>query len=520
MSSRFNPSRQTPTGHNPSHFPFTMTPLADLLYRVPLLHRNGPVDIRVGNIVHDSRRVQPGDVFVAVRGTQVNGADYIPQAVASGAAVVVAEQLPADQMPNVAYLQVANAAIALGELAANYHGRPSEELRVVGVTGTNGKTSVTTLLHQLFTLLGETAGLVGTVEARIGTETLPGGLTTPNAPDLQALFARMASTGCRTAFVEVSSIAQHQHRLAGTRFAGGVFTNLTHDHLDYHGSFAAYRDAKKSFFDGLPGDAFALTNADDRNGAVMLQNTTARKRDFGLKNLADYKGRVLEKTFEGMLVEFGGPGLAETQWYTQLTGTFNAYNLLAVFAVATELGLEPEAFLPALSQVRPARGRFQVVPLPRQIVGIVDYAHTPDALQNVLETIRDIHGRAGRILTVVGAGGDRDPAKRPEMGRIAAMLSDQVLLTSDNPRTEDPLAILSNLQAGVPAERSGRVLTLPDRREAIRAAAQLAQPGDVVLVAGKGHETYQEVNGVRRPFDDAHELAEAFSHQTNPRGNR
>jgi UDP-N-acetylmuramoyl-L-alanyl-D-glutamate--2,6-diaminopimelate ligase len=457
-------------------------------------------------IAADSRQVNPGWVFVAVRGVGADGHSFIASAEAAGACAVVCEALPQHTKAGVSYWVTPNAAEVLGHLAACWHGNPSAALQVVGVTGTNGKTTTTTLLHDLFTALGHTCGLVGTVEVRVGAQVLPATHTTPDPLSLQHLLAQMRQAGCRYVFMEVSSHAIHQRRIAGVQFAGGVFTNITHDHLDYHGTFANYIRAKQMFFDDLPTAAFALSNADDKNGDIMLQNSRARRKFYALRNVADYNARLLEKSLEGLLLSLEGHEV-----YCRLTGTFNAYNLLAVYAVARELGLAPDDFLPALSNLGPVRGRFQTQQFHPGVTAIVDYAHTPDALLNVLRTLQDVHQGKGRIITLVGCGGNRDAAKRPEMARIAAEYSQQVILTSDNPRYEDPDAILDQMEAGLTPDSRRRSLRVTNRREAIRTAARLAQPGDVLLVAGKGHETYQEVQGTRHPFDDAHELRAAFA---------
>lgn len=483
-----------------------MTPLQTLLYRVPLLEVVGDLSQPIRELQFDSRQVQPGDCFVALKGSATDGHQYIPAAVVQGAVAVVCEVLPEHQRPGVTYLKVRSAAQALGHLAANYFGNPTDHLSVVGVTGTNGKTTTVTLLYQLFTALGFPVGLIGTVESRVAGQVFPATHTTPDPLQLQRLFHAMVQAGCSHAFMEVSSHAAHQHRIAGIRFSGGVFTNITHDHLDYHGTFANYLAAKQSFFDGLPSAAFALTNADDRNGRVMVQNTRARTASYALKTPADYKARLLEQQLGGLLLEIDG-----TEVWCRLSGAFNAANLMAVYGAARLLGLGKEEVLVHLSEIRGAEGRFEVFPLAGGVTGIVDYAHTPDALENLLRTVRATVTTGGEILVVFGCGGDRDAAKRPEMGSIAAHLADRVILTSDNPRSEDPQAILDAIDGGIPISHRHKRLTIADRREAIRTAGALARPGDVIVVAGKGHETYQIIGNQRLPFDDRQELLQAFA---------
>ncbi len=481
----------------------------DLLLRdLPgLLDIVGPTDAEVRSLQPDSRRVEASDAFVAVRGTSADGHFFIQQALERGASAVVGEYWPEDlTLPTgVAFARVANSAEALGHLASAFYGHPSRCMRVVGVTGTNGKTTTTTLMYQLFTALGRAAGLIGTVNNRIGTHALPSTLTTPDAVSLHALLRQMADAGCTEVFIEASSHAIDQRRIAGIHFAGAVFTNLTHDHLDYHGTFANYRNAKKRLFDELPASAFALTNADDRNGAFMLQNTRAARYTYALKTAAHFKAKVLDNTLTGLHLDLDG-----TQLHARLIGTFNAYNLTAAYAVARLLGIEKEPALTAVSNLTGAEGRFEVIQdnshPPR--IGIVDYAHTPDALQNVLQTIGQLRRRPARIFTVVGCGGERDKAKRPIMAQIAARESDQAILTSDNPRAEDPRAILQDMEAGLTPEDRTRTITIENREEAIKTACRMAAPGDIILVAGKGHEKYQEINGIKHPFDDKRVLQE------------
>jgi UDP-N-acetylmuramoyl-L-alanyl-D-glutamate--2,6-diaminopimelate ligase len=483
--------------------------LKHLLQNVQILDTHGGLAVEVGQIRFDSRQVQPGDVFVAVRGVQADGHQFIDKAIEKGAAAVVCESFASQsltQSETLVMVQVEDSAETLGIMASNYFNNPSIDFQLVGITGTNGKTTVATLLWQLFTRLGYRCGLIGTVENRVGEEVIPATHTTPHALQLHGLLRQMADAGCSHVFMEVSSHAVHQRRIAGATFAGGVFTNLTHDHLDYHQTFAAYRDAKKKFFDDLPKSAFALTNADDKNGALMLQNTKAAKYTYALKKPADFKAKILENSLNGLHLE-----MDDTEIHARMIGEFNAYNLTATYAVAMliEKFTKPLRFskleiLTALSDLRGAEGRFDYVNHPSKTgcIGIVDYAHTPDALEKVLETIRKLKKKTSRVITVTGAGGDRDKAKRPLMAQVSARLSDQLILTSDNPRTEDPAAILRDMEAGLDAEGMKKTLVIQDREQAIKTAVRLAGPNDVILVAGKGHEKYQDINGVKHPFDD------------------
>ncbi len=463
-----------------------------------------PLPAQMGTIRSGSNQVEAGDWFVALRGTRVDGHAFIPEATARGARVVVCETLPQEILPGVSYLQVADSAAALAELAAEYYGHPSRKLQLVGVTGTNGKTTVATLLYDLFTALGHPSGLISTVVYRVGTQSYPSTHTTPDPLALNRLLAEMVEAGCSCCFMEVSSHSIVQERIHGLRFVGGVFTNITHDHLDYHGTFAEYIKAKQRFFAQLPREAFALTNLDDRNGEVMLQNSPARRQSYSLRNVATYHGRLVESHLDGMLLELNG-----TEVWTHFIGRFNAYNLTAIYGAACSLGADPAEVLQTLSTLHPVNGRFDCIRSGDGRLAIVDYAHTPDALQNVIDTINELKG-AGRLITVVGCGGDRDNAKRPVMARVAADGSAQTILTSDNPRTEDPAAILAQMQAGLDPVQARRTLTIADRREAIRTACTLASRGDIILVAGKGHETYQEIQGVRHPFDDKQEVCAAL----------
>lgn len=484
-----------------------MQNLTDILKNTVIQAAIGSTETQIQQITFDSRRVQPSDVFVAVIGTQVDGHRYIATAIEKGATAIVCEVLPADLDADVTYVQVADSAMALGQMADCFYGHPSAQLHLVGVTGTNGKTTTVTLLHALFTQLGYKAGLLSTIENKIGQQIQPATHTTPDAVALNAALADMVAAGCSHAFMEVSSHAVDQRRIAGLHFAGGVFTNITHDHLDYHKTFKAYIEAKKRFFDGLPKTAFALSNLDDRRGTVMLQNSTAKRRYYSLRRTADFKAKIIENTLMGLLLEING-----SEVFTQLIGTFNAYNLLAVYAVARLMRQDKIETLTAISSLQSAEGRFdyQIHPQ-RRIVGIVDYAHTPDALEKVLSTIDQLKGASTQVITVVGCGGDRDREKRPQMAKVACDYSNKVILTSDNPRTEQPDVIIADMQAGVPAYATQRTQSITDRRKAIRKACQLATSEDIILIAGKGHEKYQEVNGIKHDFDDKKVLLEEWN---------
>jgi UDP-N-acetylmuramoyl-L-alanyl-D-glutamate--2,6-diaminopimelate ligase len=479
--------------------------LKDILTNCNLLELVGEKDRDIEAIAFDSRKVAQGTMFFAVRGTQVDGHDYIGKAVESGATAIVCETLPKEIEENVTYIQVENSAYALGVAASNFFGNPSEKLRLVGVTGTNGKTTIATLLYRLFTDAGYSCGLLSTIENIISREVIPSTHTTPDPIELNTLLQKMVEKGCEYAFMEVSSHSVAQDRIAGLHFAGGIFTNLTHDHLDYHKTMANYRNAKKKFFDSLPQNAFALTNLDDKNGAFMLQNTNARKLTYALKHDADFKGIILESHFDGMLLKVNG-----TEVYTQLVGGFNASNLLAIYGAALSLGFNKDELLVEISKLRGANGRFDMVHSKSGIVGIVDYAHTPDALENVLSTINDVRCHKETLITIVGCGGNRDTTKRPEMAAVAVKLSDKVILTSDNPRNEDPDEIIRQMKAGIADEDKHKVLSITNRGEAIRTAVALAKSGDIILLAGKGHENYQEINGIKNHFDDKESLSEAF----------
>lgn len=475
--------------------------LKELLLNVKTISLLGETQTQVASLVQDSRKVAPNDVFVAIEGELFDGHQFIAQSITAGAKVIVCRQLPQVVENQITYVQVENTSEAFAIMAANFYGNPSEKLKLVGVTGTNGKTTTTTLLYQLFKLLGYKVGLVSTIAIYVDEQRYETKNTTPDALTLNKYLAEMVQQGVSHCFMEVSSHAVVQHRITGVVFAGGVFTNLTHDHLDYHHTFAAYRDAKKGFFDRLPKHAFALVNADDKNALVMQQNTQAQRVSYALKTIADYHLHILENQISGLVVRINGQEL-----YTNLIGEFNAYNLLSVFAVAKLLGEDELAILVKMSLLNSVAGRFQYVVSPQNITAIVDYAHTPDALKNVLETIRSVSFK-GKVITLVGCGGNRDRSKRPLMAQIAVQMSDVVILTSDNPRDENPLEILREMEAGVPSNLYRKYSVVADRENAIKTACQIASSGDVILVAGKGHETYQEVKGVRTYFNDMEQVS-------------
>lgn len=459
----------------------------------------------VKSVQIDSRRVQSGDLFVALRGTQVDGHEYIEKAIGQGATAVACESLPQHVSEDVTYLVYPDTELAVGPLATACAGNPSQRMKLVGVTGTNGKTTIATVLYNMFRRMGYKCGLCSTVCNYIDGRPIPTECTTPDAVTLNNLLGQMADEGCEYAFMEVSSHSVAQHRIGGLTFAGGIFTNFTRDHLDYHKTFENYRDAKKAFFDALPREAFAVTNADDRNGMVMVQNTRAQVKTYSARGAADFRGRILEESFEGMNLEMDGQEV-----FVQFVGRFNVSNLLAVYAAAVLLGVEPDEALVQLSAMKPVNGRFESIRSPKGVTAIVDYAHTPDALVNVLQTINDVLQHRGECWTVCGAGGNRDRGKRPIMAKVAVENSDRVIITSDNPRFEDPQAIIDDMLAGLSEEQRQSVLSIVDRREAIRTACMLAKPGDVILVAGKGHEDYQIVQGVKHHFDDHEVIREAF----------
>jgi UDP-N-acetylmuramoyl-L-alanyl-D-glutamate--2,6-diaminopimelate ligase len=479
--------------------------LSDIIEGLAFTELQGSADIEITAIVFDSRKVIPGCMFVAVKGTVVDGHDYILQAIKEGAAAVICEELPSRVTGEVDFLMVADSAIALGIVSANFYENPSSKLKLVGVTGTNGKTTIATLLYKLFRDLGYKCGLLSTVENQINGEVIPATHTTPDPVELNRLLSDMVEQGCDYCFMEVSSHAIAQHRIGALKFTGAIFSNLTHDHLDYHKTFEKYLKAKKAFFDELPSNAFALTNIDDKNGNVMLQNTNAHKKTYGLKSMADYKARILENQFEGLLLQIDN----EEVWF-KMVGTFNAYNLLAVYAAAMLLEQDKTKILTSLSKLTGAKGRFDYIVAPNKVIGIVDYAHSPDAIQNILSTVHDIRKNSEKVITVIGCGGDRDKAKRPIMAKAACEWSDRVILTSDNPRSEDPARIIKDMEEGVDPAFKRYTLSIIDRREAIKTACMLAKPGDIVVVAGKGHEKYQEVNGVKNHFDDMEELGAIF----------
>jgi len=479
--------------------------LAEIIGNYPVTGITGRTDIPIGGIRFDSRQVMPGDLFFAVRGTTSDGHAFIGAAIGKGASAVVCEVLPAELHDGITYAVTENSTYALGVMASGFFGDPSRRLKLVGVTGTNGKTTIVTLLHNLFFGLGFGSGLISTIRNKINQQELPATHTTPDPVQLNELLARMVREGCEYCFMEVSSHAADQHRIAGLSFAGGIFTNLTHDHLDYHKTFEAYLRAKKSFFDQLPAEAFALVNKDDKNGKVMIQNTQAAKYTYSLTTMADFRCRIIENQFQGIHLNIEG----QEVWF-KLIGAFNAYNLLSVYAAAVLLGQDKSEVLLKLSRMEPVAGRFNYVISPERVTAIVDYAHTPDAIKNVLETINEIRSHTEKIITVTGAGGNRDASKRPVMAKIAANLSDRVILTSDNPRDEDPAAILEEMRSGVDISNMNKVLVIVNRLEAIKTACALAKPGDIILVAGKGHETYQEIRGIRHHFDDREVLREIF----------
>jgi len=476
----------------------------DLLYRVSLQSVQGNLNTEVTALYTDSRKVTPGSAFIALRGTQVDGHDYIEQALKNGAALIVAETAP--NSVDQTWVCARNTSIALAEMAANFYQHPAAQLTIVGVTGTNGKTTVATLLYKLFRALGHRCGLLSTVENRIQDQVIDATHTTPDALQLHGLLRPMADAGCTHVFMEASSHAIHQHRLHGIEFAGGIFTNITHDHLDYHQTFEEYIRVKKSFFDQLPSAAFALSNADDKRGAVMLQNTTAHTVYYAFRTLADFKGKVLENDLDGLLLS-----IDQIDVHFRLIGEFNAYNLLAVYGAACLMGADRQEVLTQLSQLSGATGRFDCYRSARTgVLGIIDYAHTPDALQNVLSTVARLRQGSQRVITVVGCGGNRDATKRPLMAAVASAQSDQAIFTSDNPRFEDPKQILADMERELLPSDRRKCLSILDRREAIKAAVQMTQPNDILLVAGKGHEQYQEVAGLREPFNDKEALLEFF----------
>lgn len=483
-----------------------MQTLKDILFGVSLKSLTGDREQQVSGVAFDSRKVEKDALFVAVKGLTVDGHDYIKTAIEKGASVIVCEYAPEEEYKNITFVQTDNSAEALGIISSNFYGRPSEKLKLVGITGTNGKTTCATLLFELFQNLGYSVGLLSTVENKINQEILDASFTTPDAVQLNELLSKMVAQGCTHCFMEVSSHALVQHRVAGIHFSGGVFTNISHDHLDYHKTFDEYISAKKLLFDGLSSEAFALVNIDDKRGNVMLQNTKAEKNRMAIKSMADFKVRIIHNTLQGLELNFDGVDV----WF-KLIGAFNAYNLLTAYAVARLLGEAKDDVLSGLSMTKGANGRFEKVENTSNVLAIVDYAHTPDALENVLDTITELRTKNEALVTVVGCGGDRDKSKRPKMAQIATKLSDKVILTSDNPRTEDPKAILEDMKAGIPKSKERNVMVIEDRKEAIRTACNLVSAEDIILVAGKGHETYQEVQGERHHFDDKEVLKEILN---------
>ena len=471
--------------------------LKDILYKVSIEAVKGATDIAINKIAFDSRSIELNDVFVAIKGSLSDGHDYIEKALNLGATVIVCEDFPTIIVNGVTYIKVLNTNSALAFMAANYYDNPSQNIKLVGVTGTNGKTTIASLLYQMFKKAGYKVGLLSTVKIMVDEKEYKATHTTPDSLTINKFLNEMIEDGCEFCFMEVSSHGIHQKRTEALQFVGGIFTNLSHDHLDYHSSFAEYRDVKKKFFDELPKSAFAITNIDDKNGAIMLQNTKAKKVSYALKSYADYKAQILENQFTGLLLKVNN-----NEVWSKLIGSFNAYNLLAIFATAIELGVEEQEALRLISTLESVSGRFQYIISKGKVTAIVDYAHTPDALENVLNTIENIRTKNEQLITIVGCGGDRDKTKRPVMANIASALSDKVIFTSDNPRTENPDTIIAEMEKGVESQNFKKTISISDRKQAIKTACQLATENDIILIAGKGHETYQEINGVRQDFDD------------------
>jgi UDP-N-acetylmuramoyl-L-alanyl-D-glutamate--2,6-diaminopimelate ligase len=480
--------------------------LKDILYKVSVNAVYGDTNVKVAQVDFDSRKIVKDSLFVAKKGTSVDGHLYIDKAISLGATTIICEQLPSYLEANITFIQVEDSNKTLAIIASNFYDNPSSKLKLIGVTGTNGKTTVASLLYQLLKKSGYKTGLLSTVQILVDTTVFNATHTTPDSVTINSYLHQMVLLGVDYCFMEVSSHGIHQKRTEGLEFAGGIFTNLSHDHLDYHVSFASYRDVKKSFFDSLPKTAFALTNLDDKNGNIMLQNTKARKRTYALKTLADYKAKIIEKSFSGTLISIN-----DTEFWTKLIGNFNAYNLAAIIGVAYELGLEKLEILTIISQLESVSGRFEHLVSDNGVIAIVDYAHTPDALKNVLETINDIRTNNEKLITVIGCGGDRDKTKRPKMAHIASQLSNQAIFTSDNPRTENPETILEEMEIGVSAENLKKIITISDRRQAIKTACKFSETGDILLIAGKGHENYQEIRGERFHFDDLVEVKKYFN---------
>jgi len=480
--------------------------LKDILYKVSVNAVYGDTNVKVAQVDFDSRKVVKDSLFVAQIGNSVDGHLYIDKAISLGATTIICEELPIHLEANITFIQVEDSNKTLAIIASNFYDNPSSKLKLIGVTGTNGKTTVASLLYQLFKKSGYKTGLLSTVQILVDTTVFNATHTTPDSVTINYYLHQMVLLGVDYCFMEVSSHGIHQKRTEGLEFAGGIFTNLSHDHLDYHVSFASYRDVKKSFFDSLPKTAFALTNLDDKNGNVMLQNTKARKRTYALKTLADYKAKIIEKSFSGTLISIN-----DTEFWTKLIGNFNAYNLAAIIGVAYELDLEKIEILTIISQLESVSGQFEHLVSDNGVIAIVDYAHTPDALKNVLETINDIRTNNEKLITVIGCGGDRDKTKRPKMAHIASQLSTQAIFTSDNPRTENPDTILEEMEEGVSAENLKKIITISDRRQAIKTACKFSEAGDILLIAGKGHENYQEISGERFHFDDLVEVKKYFN---------
>ena len=480
--------------------------LNELLKNVETLNIIGDVEVEITGVNIDSRRIEEGHLFVAIPGTQTDGHKYIPKAIELGAAAVLCENMPEQQVPGVTYIQVASTEDAVGKVATLFYGDPSRKLKLVGVTGTNGKTTIATLLYNMFRKFGHKCGLLSTVCNYIEDEAIPADHTTPDPIELNHLLAQMVDAGCEYAFMECSSHAIAQKRIGGLKFAGGLFTNLTRDHLDYHKTFENYRDAKKAFFDGLDKDAFAITNADDKNGQIMVQNCKAQVKTYSTRTMADFKAKIIECHFEGMYLDINGKEVG-----VQFIGKFNVSNLLAVYGAAVMLGKKPEDILLILSTLKSVNGRLEPIHSPEGYTAIVDYAHTPDALENVLNAIHEVLNGKGKVITVCGAGGNRDKGKRPLMAQEAVKQSDKVIITSDNPRFEEPQDIINDMLAGLDQKQMKKVVSIVDRREAIRTACMLAQKGDVILIAGKGHEDYQEIKGVKHHFDDKEVVKEIFN---------
>ena len=482
-----------------------MKTLKNILAGIEILESTGDLSVAVNDIQFDSRKVKSGDLFVAVKGTHVDGHQFIAKAIEQGASAIICETIPENIPSTITVVSIAETQVNFGKIAAAWYNNPSANLKVVGVTGTNGKTTIATLLYKTVSILGYKTGLISTIKYFVGNDEFPATHTTPDALQIQQLMAKMVEAGCEYCFMEVSSHAIDQDRISGIQFDGGIFTNLTHDHLDYHHTFAEYLKAKKKFFDNLPETAFAITNADDKNGMVMLQNTKATKQTYSLRSLANFHCKILEKHFDGMLLNIDGQEV-----WTHFTGVFNASNLLAVYGATLLLGVDREEMLRIMSELRPVSGRFEIIRSPEGKYAVVDYAHTPDAIQNVLSGITEIRTGNEQVITVVGAGGDRDKTKRPKMAAEAVKLSDKVILTSDNPRSEEPEQILADMEAGIEPHQKAKVLSIVNRKEAIRTACMLARPGDIILVAGKGHEDYQEIKGVKHHFDDKEVINEIF----------